>query len=130
MKKYLLSVCVLSLLGTTNAIANNVAFVGTDTVDTDLSGTVLSLSEQADFTAGPKDKDGNIVVKKEHLKWDFTEHVLSDNGKLDLTSVDLTVSSAKDTEGIILKNNSDKQLFLLSDGERVTVEADSEYEFR
>ena len=30
----------------------------------------------------------------------------------------------------ILKNNSDKQFFLLSDGERVTVEADSEYEFR
>ena len=50
MKKYLLSVCVLSLLGTTNAIANNVAFVGSGTIDTDLSGTVLSFSKDSDFT--------------------------------------------------------------------------------
>ncbi len=112
MKKYLLSVCVLSLLGTTNAMADNVALVGTDTIDTDLFGTVLSFSKDSDFTAGPTDENGSIIVKSDHLEWDFSERVLSDGGKANLTSVDLNVWSAKDTEGIVLKNNSD---FTLSD---------------
>ena len=107
MKKYLLSVCVLSLLGAGNAMADNVAFVGTDTVDTDLSGTVLSFSKNSDFTAGPKDEDDDIIVHNDHLQWGFSERVLSDGGKANLTSVDLTVHSVKDTEGIVLKNNSD-----------------------
>lgn len=110
MKKYLLSVCIMSLLGATHAMADNIAFSTKKEVSENKNGTMLSFDKNADVNVCPKNEQGECTTREKRLDWNFSERILSDGGTVSFTSTNLNVSAIKDTEGSVFKNNSNVSL--------------------
>ena len=106
MKKYLLSVCVLSLLHTTQVMASTTIENGKEDYSTNQSFEGLDIGPGAQIRFCPLDDKGNCDPKGGTLNFTVENDLVQNGGTVSMNTANLSQTTSNRTQGIVLKNDA------------------------
>ena len=106
MKKYLLSVCVLSLLHTTQVMASTTIENGKEDYSANRTFEGLDIGPGAQIRFCPLDDKGSCDPKGGPLNFTIENDLVQNGGTVSMNTANLSQTTSNRTQGIVLKNDA------------------------
>lgn len=106
MKKYLLSVCILSLLGAADAIASTTIENGKEDYSSSRSFEGLDIGPGAQVRFCPLDDDKNCNPEAAALNFTIQNDLVQNGGTVSVNNANLSQTTSNRTQGVVLKNDA------------------------